>query len=303
MPNYIQANTDGHLHDATEPSISPLNRGFLYGDAIYEVWRTYQGVVFAFEEHWQRLRRSATALRLTLTITAESLAAQIHRTAAAFRHHTGHDGELYVRLQVTRGGGPIGLDPALADRASWVLLVQRLAPPAPAEGRSGLHLSVARELRRPSPLALNPAWKTGNYLNNILCLHEARTRGADEVVILNEHGAISEAAVCNIFFLHDRELITPPLSAGILEGVTRHLIVHALAARAGLTVREAVVFPTDIGNYAECFLSSTTRDVAPVEAIDQQKFAVRADTGSAQLKSVFTGYMAEYAAQHPELKV
>jgi branched-subunit amino acid aminotransferase/4-amino-4-deoxychorismate lyase len=303
MSTYIQANTDGRLHDAAEASISPLNRGFLYGDAIYEVWRTYHHVLFAYDEHWQRLRRSAAALRLEITFSAEALTAEIRRTVAAFRHHEQFTGDVYVRLQLTRGAGPIGLDPALADRVSWVLLVQQLKIAAPAPGRAGLHLSVARELRRNPPDALNPAWKTGNYLNNMLCLREAKSRGADEVVILNEHGAVSEAAVCNIFFVRGRELVTPPLSAGILEGVTRLVILRDVAARAALTVREETVHPSEFAQFTECFLSSSTRDVAPVESIDDQRYALGPATASARLKSAFAACTLEHAAQHPDLKM
>jgi branched-chain amino acid aminotransferase len=301
MSNYIQGNTDGRLHDAAEPSISPLNRGFLYGDAIYEVWRTYHGVLFAFEEHWQRLQRSAAALRMEVPFAAAMLIEEIRRTVGAFRQHQHHAGDVYVRLQLTRGAGAIGLDTALADRATWVLLVQRLNIPKPAPGQAGLHLSVARELRRNSPEALNPAWKTGNYLNNLLCLREAKARGADEVVILNEHGEVSEAAVCNIFFVRGAELVTPPLSAGILEGITRWIILRDVAKRAGLTVSESKVRPTEFAQFSECFLSSSTRDVAPVEAIDQQHFAIGPDTVSARLKAAFEQYTREYVAAHPEL--
>jgi branched-chain amino acid aminotransferase len=303
MSTYIQANTDGRLHDAAEPSIPPLNRGFLYGDAIYEVWRTYHGVLFAFDEHWRRLGRSAAALRLALPFTAAELVEHLRRTVAAFRAHAGWSGEVYVRLQLTRGAGAIGLDPALADRASWVILVQSLKVPAAATGRAGLHLSVARELRRNSSDALNPAWKTGNYLNNLLCLREARTRGADEVVILNAAGEVSEAAVCNIFFARGRELVTPPLDAGILEGITRHLILSAIALRAGLTVREGAVRPGDFDGFTECFLSSSTRDVAPVEQIDGRRFALGPDTAGARLKAAFAAYTVEHAAAHPAFRM
>jgi branched-chain amino acid aminotransferase len=242
-------------------------------------------------------------LRLELPFSAATLISEIQRTAAAFRRHESYAGEMYVRLQLTRGAGPIGLDPALADRASWVVLVQSLKIPAPAPGRAGLQLSVARDLRRNSPEALNPAWKTGNYLNNLLCLREAKSRGADEVVILNEAGAVSEAAVCNIFFGQGLELVTPPLSAGILEGITRLLILRDIAARAGLAVREDTVRPTAFAEFAECFLSSSTRDVAPVEMIDDQRFTIGPNTASARLKAAFETYTLEYAGAHAELKM
>src|SRR4051812_38002270 len=193
MGHFVQACTNGHLHDATIPSVSPLNRGFLYGDAIYEVWRTYHGVIFAWEEHWKRLERSAAALYLELPFSSDVALAEIKRAVAAYRLvQTGQD-DLYIRLQITRGGGHIGLDTALADRADYVILVQANPGLSATKLKDGLRLSVATTLRRNAVEALNPAWKTGNYLNNILCLREARERGADEVVITNLRGEIVEA--------------------------------------------------------------------------------------------------------------
>lgn len=299
--DYIQANTDGKLHDATEPSVSPLNRGFLYGDAIYEVWRTYEATVFAFEEHWRRLERSADALYLEHGLDPARLLYQMKRTAAAFRARTGHRGELYLRLQVTRGAGPIGLDVALADAPSWVLLVQRLAQRGSRAGQLGLTLSVARGLRRNPVDALDPAWKTGNYLNNLLCLREARARGADEVVICNQRGLVAEAAVSNIFFVQQGVLVTPPTSVGILAGVTRELILNEVAARAGLTAREQELRPADFAGFEECFLTSTTRDVTPVAAIDEHAFHVGPESVTDRLKSAFQEYALGYAAGHSEL--
>lgn len=303
MQEFVQANTNGLLHDAAEPSISPLNRGFLYGDAIYEVWRTYERVLFAFDEHWQRLERSAGALRMSTGFTPRELHAEIARTVAAFRAKTRHEGEVYVRLQVTRGAGPIGLDIALADKPSWVILVQRLKVYAPPAGRLGARLSVARELHRNSPDTLNPAWKTGNYLNNLLCLREARDRGADEVVILNAAGAVSEAAVCNIFFVRRGEVVTPPLDAGILEGVTRLLIVREIASAAGVRLREEAIRPEDFGGFQECFLTSSTRDVGAVEAIDGCRFDVGPETVTARLKAAFARYVGDHVARQADRRV
>src|SRR6187402_303596 len=140
---FIQACTNGRLHDARESSISPLNRGFLYGDAVYEVWRTYEGVIFAWEEHWQRLQRSASSLFLQLPLTASDALQQIQRTTRAFREMDRGEGEYYIRLQVTRGAGLIGLDPALADHSDYVLLVQRNTLYSEPKYVAGLNLSVA----------------------------------------------------------------------------------------------------------------------------------------------------------------
>ncbi|MBI3876057.1 MAG: aminotransferase class IV family protein [Verrucomicrobia bacterium] len=300
---YIQANTDGRLHAASEPSISPLNRGFLYGDAIYEVWRTLDGIVFTFEEHWKRLEGSARALHMTLPFTRDELFAQIRRTAAAFFKKVGAKPELYIRLQVTRGCGTIGLDIALADRASYVLLVQSLKE-VPAEKRAkGLKLGLATELHRNHPLTLNPAWKTGNYLNNILCLREALARGADEVLITNLKGEITEAAVSNVFFVRGETVVTPRLDAGILAGITRRFILDRVAPRAGFKVKEATVRLKDLAAFDECFITGTTKGIAPVCAIDAHKYRVSRTTVTARLSDAYADTVKEHIAQHGELNV
>ncbi len=300
---YIQANTDGRLHAASEPSISPLNRGFLYGDAIYEVWRTFEGVVFTFEEHWQRLEGSARALHMTLPFTREELFTQIRRTAAAFYKKVGTKPELYIRLQVTRGAGVIGLDIKLADRAGYVILVQSLKE-VPAEKRvKGLKLGLATALHRNHPQTLNPAWKTGNYLNNILCLREALARGADEVLMTNLKGEITEAAVSNVFFVRGETVITPRLEAGILAGITRRFIMDRVAPRAGFKVKESLVRVKDLAAFDECFISGTTKGIAPVCAIDSLKFRVGRTTVTARLSDAYAAAVREHIAQHGELKL
>ncbi len=295
MTPYIQANTNGRLHPASEPSISPLNRGFLYGDAIYEVWRTYDRVIFAWDEHWARLERSAAALHLELPWTHDDLLAEIKRTVRAYGEATGYAGELYIRLQISRGDGRIGLDTALADRPAYVLLVQPVPALTEKQLEQGQVLSIATELRRNPVLALNPAWKTGNYLNNLLCLREARVRGADEVVVLNLAGEITEAAVCNLAFVRDGVLVTPPLSAGILVGITRGLLLEKIAPAAGVVAREETIRPEDLAGLEECCLLSTTKDLQPVSRIDGQIFRTGVDTVTRRLKAAFADYAADYA--------
>jgi branched-chain amino acid aminotransferase len=298
---YIQANTNGRLHDAREPSLAPLNRGFLYGDAVYEVWRTYAGSVFAWEEHWGRLCRSAGALGLGLPLDPHGALAEIRRTAGAFRHASGFAGELYIRLQVTRGGGPIGLDTALADKPDYVILVQPCPETSPEKARGGLRLSMATGLRRNPISALDPAWKTGNYLNNVLCLREARSRGADEVVMLNLAGEVTEAAVSNVAFVRGGALVAPPLSSGILGGITRGLLLARIAGAAGVAAVEEAVRPSDFGAMEECMLLSTTKDVTPVAAIDDSRFRVGPGTVTSRLKAAFGDYVRAYVAGHPDL--
>lgn len=300
---FIQANTNGRLHSAREPSLAPLNRGYLYGDAIYEVWRTYHGIIFAWEEHWQRLVRSAQALYMELPMSAAQTLEEIRRTVAAFRTAAGYAGEVYIRLQISRGTGAIGLDTALAERPEYVLLVQANPELGEEKGREGLRLSVATTLRRNPAECLNPTWKTGNYLNNLLCLREAKSRGADEVIILNLAGEVTEAAVSNVAFVEDGVVVTPPMSAGILGGVTRALLLGKIAADAGVRMREATVRPEDFSRMQECFLLSTTKDVVPVARIDDVTFQVGAETVARRLKTAFAHYAAAYASGRSQQRV
>jgi branched-chain amino acid aminotransferase len=297
--HFIQANTNGRLHSADEPSITPLNRGFLYGDAIYEVWRTYNGVIFAWDEHWQRMERSAAALYMVLPWTQEQMLAEIKKTVAAWRNRTAAKAELYIRLQITRGCGAIGLDVALADQPDFVLLVQPCPLLTADQEARGIMLSLARTLHRNHPATLNPVWKTGNYLNNLLCLREARSRGADEVVITNLAGEITEAAVSNIGFVRDGALVLPPLSAGILAGITRRILIDHAAPAAGVSVIERTVRPEELANMQECFLTATTKDLVPVRAIDDVVFRTGADTVTMKVKRAFADYVAAYVKARP----
>ena len=238
MPaHFIQANTNGRLHPADEPSLTPLNRGFLYGDAIYEVWRSHHGVVFAWEEHLDRLQASARALAMDIPFSAEQIRWEIARTVAAFRAATGYVDDVYIRLQLTRGAGPIGLDIALADRPEFVLLVQPCPRISPEKLRIGLRLSIATSLRRNPIETLSPAWKTGNYLNNILCLREARARGADDVLILNLRGEIAEAAVSNVGFVR---AVDDECKAAVA------ILIKGTAVNTRGLVHRGVVFADDV---------------------------------------------------------
>jgi len=303
MSNYIQANTNGKLHDAAEPSVSVLDRSFLYGDSIYEVCRTYDGVLFAFDEHWERLNRSAGALGLELPFDRSVLLTEIRRTVSAFFEKIGEKVEIYVRLQVSRGAGVIGLDTALADRPLYALIVQRLKGWPEEKVRKGARLATSRTLYRNPVQTLNPAWKTGNYLNNLLCLREARLKGADEVLILNLDGAVSEASVCNLFFIKDKRLMTPPSSAGILEGITRRIVLREAALAWNLDVAEEPVYPAQFDEFDECFMTSTTKDIAPVAKIDDVTFKVGKKTLTSKIRKLFADYVKKHNEQRIEMRI
>jgi branched-chain amino acid aminotransferase len=168
--------------------------------------------------------------------------------------------------------------------------------------RAGYMLSVAQELRRNPCDSLDPAWKTGNYLNNLLCLREARQRGADEALILNHAGRVTEAAVANVFFVRKHTIVTPPLIDGMLAGITRGLLLDRIASRLGVVALEESVTPVDFRFFDGCFLASTTNDLVPVSSIDEHRFVLDDLSLVWKLKAGFQNYASEYAAAHPELR-
>ena len=301
--DYVQANVNGELHAAHRPTLSPLDRGFLYGDAIYEVWRTYQNRVFAWELHWQRLGASAAALHMEVPWSPQYLWSEIRRTCASFREVSGYESDLYIRLQISRGSGPIGLDITLADTPHYVILVRPVPRLSAKAGEQGLNLAIARTIRRNAMGTLDPAWKTGNYLNNILGLREAREAGGDDVIFLNLADELAEASTSNIGFIVGDRFVTPPLSAGILPGITRRLILEQVGLRAGLEVRERNLTCADLEGFEEAMLLSTTKDVQPVGRIDEHSFRVDGEARLWRLKRAFEGFAAESVKDRGDLSV
>jgi branched-chain amino acid aminotransferase len=257
MPNLC--NLDGRVMPEADARVPVLDRGFLFGDSIYEVVRTLGDVPFAWSEHWARLQASAAAVRLELDLDEATVARRVAATLAAAAH-----GDSYVRIVVTRGVGTApNIDFAYAPGPpSWVLLVRPLAaaPGAPAR------LQIVERLRN-DRRALDPATKSGNYLNNVLGLAEARAAGATDCVMCNAHGFVTEASTANVFAKLHGTWCTPPLGAGILAGITRALLLAWLPEH-GERVEERDFTPAELRAADEVFLSSTLRDVAPVTHVD-----------------------------------
>ncbi|MFT3831532.1 MAG: aminotransferase class IV [Opitutaceae bacterium] len=269
---------------------------------MYEAWRTYDGAIFAFDEHWLRLERAARALAIPLPLGRSELAEQLRRTAVAFVDRTGHVGPMHLRAQFSRGGGVPGLDPGWAADPNYLVLGDRLRAISLEKLRGGITLTIAREVRRTPPDSLNPAWMTGNALNNLLGLREARRRGADDVLLPNHAGQITETATANVFFVRKHTIVTPRPEDGLLAGVTRALLLDRVAARLGVVALEEPVTPADLRFFDGCFLTSTTNDLVPVAAIDDQRFATDDLSLVWKLKAAFLNFASEYAVAHPELR-
>lgn len=268
MPSIV--NIDGVLVPPGEARISVLDRGFLYGDSVYEVVRTYRGRPFELAAHLRRLAHSAERIGLEPAWEGRRTEAELGRTLEAARGDDPPDpggapwnaGERYARIVMTRGAGEIGLDPALAVGPRAIVIVQPLHAPPLAAYREGVAVRVVGVEHVP-PRAVDPTAKTGNYLSQVLALREARARGAHEALMLDRDGFVTEGTTCNVFAVRGGAVLTPPLGAGILEGVTRGIVL-GLARELGAPVREEPLRPRHLEEAEEVFVTSTAREVLPV---------------------------------------
>lgn len=252
-------NLNGKILPEEDARVPVLDRGFLFGDSIYEVIRTHGGIPFAWIEHLQRLRHSAEGIGMELGLEDYSLMRRIKETVQA-----GANPESYIRIVVTRGTGVApNIDLAYAPGpVTCVILVRPLPTLATTEAR----LAIVKRLRN-DRRALDPAIKSGNYLNNVLGLAEAKAAGATDCLFLNRAGHLTETSTSNIFLVRDREVFTPPLDAGLLAGITRGLLFNC-CDEEGVAIGERELTEADVRGADEMFVTSTSREVAPVTHLD-----------------------------------
>ena len=252
---------DGKYYDERNAKISVFDHGLLYGDGIFEGIRAYNGRVFKLKEHIDRLFCSAKALLLQIPI---SHAEMMRATVEACRKNNLRDG--YIRLIVTRGVGSLGLNPRSCARPSVIIIADKIQLYPPALYRKGMAI-VTVPTTRNLHSAVNPAIKSLNYLNNILAKIEANNEGVEEAIMLNAEGYVAECTGDNIFLVQGNRLLTPPLSAGALYGITRATVME-LAEQLGLTVSEPNLTRYDVFNADECFLTGTGAEFIPVTKVD-----------------------------------
>lgn len=254
---------DEHTYRRPEDArISVLDHGFLFGDSVYEVLRTFGGRPYQVEPHLARLEASAAGISLAIGRSRAALAREIDEALA----EAACTGEAYIRVIITRGIGDVGLDPASCERPSRVLIVKELDAWDPEFYRRGLSLRLV-STRRNARGTVDPAIKTGNYLNNVLAMIEARRAGADEALMQNVEGRLTECTTSNLFFVRAGVLCTPALEEGILSGITRSDTIR-LARAAQIEVREGSYLAADLLAADEAFLTSTTRGLMPVAEVD-----------------------------------
>ncbi len=252
---------NGKFYPKEEAKVSVFDHGYLYGDGIYETLRVYSGVVFKVEEHLKRLNLSAMAMSLALPLDDNGIYKAVHD---AIRENELSDA--YIRVSVSRGPGEIGLDPDLCPEPTLVIIAKPLVPYPPEHYERGVKVSVV-QTRRNHPECLDPSIKSTNFLNNIFAKMEAKRAGAYEGVMLNHAGFVAEGTVCNVFMVKDGRLITPPLIAGILEGVTRGLCMR-LAESAGIKVYEELFTEGQLWVADEVFITNSMMEIMPVAKVD-----------------------------------
>ncbi|MFM9069823.1 MAG: branched-chain-amino-acid transaminase, partial [Planctomycetota bacterium] len=253
----------GTLYAKEDAKISVYDHGLLYGDGVFEGMRSYSGKVFRLTEHLDRLWDSAKAIWLEIPISKQDLARAVYETLAANQITDG-----YIRLVITRGAGTLGLDPNRTSHPQVIIIADHIAL-YPAEFyERGLEIVTASTIRN-HPAALSPRIKSLNYLNNILAKIEGLKAGCVEALMLNQKGEIAECTGDNIFLIRHGELLTPPVDAGILEGITRNAVME-IAGNNGIVVREIPLTRHDVYIADECFLTGSAAEVIPVVKVDNR---------------------------------
>ncbi|MCM2321982.1 MAG: aminotransferase class IV [Oligoflexia bacterium] len=270
-------NVNGQILKPEEAKVSVFDRGYLYGDSLYEVARTYNGAFFRLDEHLARLEKSAQLCRMVLSQSTADYKREILRTAKAFWEKS-PGVELYCRIIVSRGEGRIGLGlSSLTSPTLYTIYLLPLEEPTADKIQKGLSLQLSPRWRNP-PKALPAAMKSGNSLNSLLTYLEATADGYDDALLCDFEGAVAEGTSFNIFYVKNGMLITPSTDIGILAGITRDLLVQ-LARRQGLRVRE-VRFPASrLFEADEVFATSSMKEVYPVTRIDGKPVGCPAHAG------------------------
>jgi branched-chain amino acid aminotransferase len=258
---------NGRICRSQDAVISVFDHGFLFGDGVYEAMRTYHREPFLLDRHFRRLRVSARMLTIDFRMTDDELEGALRQTMAAYLAEAG-SGELLVRILVTRGVGDMTYNPASSPAPSVVIIVTTLAPPPASLYETGVKASLVSVVRN-HPGSVNPLIKSNNLLNNALAMQEAFRHGAFEAIMRNHTGELAECSKSNLFIVKDGEVRTPPLSAGLLGGITREYVLE-VAAEAGIPAREVTLGDDDLYGAEEVFVTSTSRELVPVVRVDER---------------------------------
>lgn len=247
-----------------EARISVFDHGLLYGDGIFEGIRIYNGKIFKEREHLKRLAESAKAIRLELPLSLDDISDAMYATMGA----NGITGDGYIRLLVTRGIGLLGISVTHTACPTVVIITDKIALYPPEVYERGLRCVIS-SLQRNHINSTPPRVKSLNYLNNVMAKLEAKDAGADEAIMLNNEGHVTECTGDNIFVIRNGKILTPPTSEGVLEGITRELVME-LARKRGYDVSERILVRHDLYICDECFATGTAAEVVPITEINKR---------------------------------
>jgi len=255
---------NGELVDEDEAKVSVFDHGLLYGDGVFEGIRAYNGKIFKEDEHVRRLYNSAKAIMLEIPLSPKEFKQAMYDTMAA------NDlTDAYIRAVVTRGVGDLGLDPRKCPKPTVFIITASIELYPEEFYQKGLDLITA-STRQKAGDSLSPRIKSCNYLNNILAKIEGIRAGCIEAIMLNAKGEVAECTGDNIFIIVDGVLKTPPPDAGILQGITRGVVIE-IARVAGMPVQEVPLTRFDLYAADECFLTGSAAEVIPVVTIDERQ--------------------------------
>jgi branched-chain amino acid aminotransferase len=262
MPQHIYIN--GQYFSKEDAKISVYDHGLLYGDGVFEGMRIYGGKVFRLQQHLTRLWESALSIGLQIPLSPDQMIKDVDATVAKNGLTDG-----YIRLVVTRGSGSLGIDPNRCDNPQVIIIADSITLYPDELYQNGLELITAATIRN-HPAALSPRIKSLNYLNNIMAKMEGLKAGCVEAVMLNHKGEVAECTGDNIFIVKAGKLITPPIDAGILEGITRNAVLE-LAVEAGIETAEIPLTRHDIYTADECFLTGSAAEVIAAVKLDDRQ--------------------------------
>ena len=283
----MKAWLNGTLVDEQDAKITVQDHGTLYGDGVFEGIREYGGKVFEVNAHIDRLFASAEKIRLDIPYTKQEIRDAVYQTLEANALVDG-----YVRLVVTRGDGTLGLNPFKCPAPNvFIIVTDQIVLYTPDMYDNGLAVIIAKTVRT-SPNMLDPSIKSLNYLNNIMARIEAADAGVEEAVMLNADGNVAECTGDNIFIVTGGQVTTPPVSAGVLVGVTRSVVMR-LAGQIDIPTAEADIIPDDIYQADECFLTGTAAEIIAVTKVDGHTIGTgRPGPVTARLQQAFRDYIA-----------
>lgn len=281
---------DGKVMPLDEARIPVLDHGLLYGDGVFEGIRFHHRRPFLLEAHLERLFDSARAIGLARPWSMQEIESILEQTINACDFESG-----YIRLLLTRGDGALGIDPRSCPQPRLIVIADQLQMVNERVRREGAKLIIASTRRLP-PDGLDPRIKSLNYLNHILARMEANRCEADEAVLLNAQGRVTEGTVDNLFIVKRGRLLTPPVTDGALAGITRDLLLQ-LAREQGIETREQSLSAYDLHCADECFLSGTAAELIPVRSIDGRDMGHCLGEVFQSLQSAFQRYVAQVSGQ------